>query len=610
MSYLDIPRIHFAGRFFTDPSTVNNDPTHYNDDVTKPSPWQNPIGQHRFEFRDCKIMSAVGANGFITDDTIIGTNIITTNQPESARIVDLDVYQQAVSTLYGMQLQLQVGNAVITGLLDPAELNLVWINCVIPTRSWEPDDYDQDSFGGDMNSCGAFQSVLRVDFSSWPTTTTSQVLKDLQSATLVQNGQYLISVRFTLDGYQNVPQDKDYLTGRIVGTLGPVFAKEPLYSPGGRWLMPRNWAKTDPWYWPSFNNCPFKVDAARNVLTIDFSNSICRQTAGGPPVDLGNLFASIDTREPAILELGNVDYSDFAYNNNAQVTEFKLTPVQTAALQQGFLRLTSSQKDIGQSLVLSEPTDTPIQFAAEQRVIRMAGQPGTTTTIRVYVSQMGKPLAGKQLAVIIESVHGDTPGATVPPTNPGDTPQADGALEASISPSDANGFAEVTLLVAKDPGQRTPELDGQLYFIIVFDPDLPHSDWSVPNTPPPPQDKTISCVVFSDYQVNTNPQWSEIQAMFAPYMKLYPFMASLVNLTDQHTFTIFAKNPNWAAYGAQPGRLGIDAGAIPYYLTMDFNDPRYMPISRDLSDAKLLTTLYFIKNLQQTSAGDEQKSAS
>jgi hypothetical protein len=31
LSYLSYPRLHFAGRFQADPSTVNNDPEHFDD---------------------------------------------------------------------------------------------------------------------------------------------------------------------------------------------------------------------------------------------------------------------------------------------------------------------------------------------------------------------------------------------------------------------------------------------------------------------------------------------------------------------------------------------------------------------------------------------------
>lgn len=219
------------------------------------------------------------------------------------------------------------------------------------------------------------------------------------------------------------------------------------------------------------------------------------------------------------------------------------------------------------------------------------------------MSKRGVPLAGKQLNIFLESVHGNTPGATVPPTNPGDTPQADGAIRPGISVTNQNGFATLQIEVLKDPGQRTPELDGQLYFIVVFDPDYPHPDWSAPNGTPPPQDQMISCKAFSQYVVNDNPPWQEVQAMMEPYMKLYPGMRKIIDLSNQHTFTIFSKNPPWQILykDNRIGPLGINSGAIPYYMSCDFQDPRLMPVSRDLSAAKTLTIMYFIKNLQSQS---------
>ena len=39
-NYMDPPRINIAGKFFANPSTVNNDPKHYTDEDKRPSPWQ------------------------------------------------------------------------------------------------------------------------------------------------------------------------------------------------------------------------------------------------------------------------------------------------------------------------------------------------------------------------------------------------------------------------------------------------------------------------------------------------------------------------------------------------------------------------------------------
>ena len=606
MSYLDVPRIHFAGRFFTDPSTVNNDPTHYNPDVTKPSPWQEPEGQHRFQFRDCSVRSGVNASGAVANDPVIGATVETTDIPDPARIVDLDVYQQIVTALIGLQIKITLPNGQsILGNADTVTLNGVWTNAVLPTRSWSPSDYDQDSFGGDMNAAGYFHTVVRFNMASWGPTS-SPLLTQLRGATLTVNGQLLLSFRFVLDGFENTPQDANFRTGRIVGTFGPVFANEPLYNAGQRWMQPRSFSASDPWYSPSFNACSFKVDKVRKKLVLDLANSICRQQAAGPPVDLGTVTAQVGYMDPPIVQIGTVDYSAFAYENNAHITELPLTDQQVNMLDSQGLNLVTARTDLGSPLILSEAPKT-LEYAVEVRPIRMTGSPGTTATTQVYVSLNGAPVANKQLSLYIESVHGNTPGATVPPYNPGNTPQADGALTGSITATNQFGFATVTLKVLKDPGFRTPELDGQLYFVIVYDPQAPVPNWA---TDPPVQEHQISVLVWSDYPVNQNPSWEDIVAIFAPYMKLYPFMKNRIDLTDPHTFQIFSRNPPWIAYNPQnprppfqfPGNsnLQIDAGAIPYYLTFDTNDPRYMPITRDLSPNKWLTVLYYIKNLQAT----------
>ncbi len=488
----------------------------------------------------------------------------------------------------------------ISGQLDPATLNNFWTNAVLPTRSWGG-DYGEDSYGGDMNACGCFQSVLRINAVEWPASGSSPVLNELRSATILDasTGQLLLSVKFVLDGFQNVPQDANFRTGRIVGTLGPVNANEPLYNPGQRVLQPRSFSPNDPWYCPSFNEAFFKVDKTRSTLVLDLANSICRQSAGGDPVDIGILTASINMPNEPNIPIGAVDYSAFSYQNNALITEIALTAGQIAALDKGTLSLASARTDLGDSQVLTE-TGSDISFAVEVRPIRMVGDPGTTATTQVYISRKGMPLAGKTLALHIESVHGNTPGATVPPSNPGNTSQADGALQASITPSDANGFATVTLSVVKDPGSRTVELDGQLYFIILYDPEQPAPDW----TDQPIQEHLISCLAWSQYNINTHPSWEEVQAMMVPYMKLYPSMRNQLDLTDQHSFSVFAINPPWShAYNAPPYQqngINLSAGAIPYFLTRDFNHSLYMPISRDLSPNKLATVLYYVMNLQNS----------
>ncbi|WP_296700658.1 hypothetical protein [Algoriphagus sp.] len=593
MSYLSYPRINFYGRFFTDPSTVNNDPTHYEVANTVPSPWQNPKGLHKFQLQDCSVVSAIGKDGEV-QDPIVGLPFVTTDQPSAAKIADIDVYQQGVPTIYGMEVSIPISDGVsLTGLIDAAVLNQLWWVAVLATRSWEDADYQMDSFGGDMNACGVYQSIIRVPVANWPKDEVSPILANLKSRTLEENGNYLVSIRFVVDGYRNVPEDKNYQTGRITGSLGPVFANEPLYSPGVRMLTGRAQDKSDPWNWPMFNTCPFTVDQERKLLILDLANGICRKTAGGAPVDLGNLTAWIKPQNAPAISLGNVDYSEFCFNSYSHIVQVPITDDQITALDSSGLSLEMSRTDIGPAEIFSENI-SQLNIEVQVRPVRITGTPGNIATTRVYVSKFSKPLVGIKLGVDIVSVHGNTPGATVPPTNPGNTPQAFGAIEASITETDSLGFATVSIAVLKNPGYRTPQLDGQLYFINLYD-----SEGIAPVSTN--QSAMISCLVWSDYKVNENPTWPEIQEIFAGYVKLFPGMTEKINLIDFKSFEVFAKNPPWKhMYGENtpPYPLGINSGAIGFFLSRDFNDTRYMPVTRDMSPEKTMTVLHFIKNLQ------------
>ncbi|MEB2783516.1 hypothetical protein [Algoriphagus persicinus] len=593
MSYLSYPRINFYGRFFTDPSTVNNDPTHYEVENTVPSPWQNPNGLHRFQLQECSVVSAIGASGEVSDP-LVNLPFITTDKPSSAKIADIDVYQQGVPTIYGMQVSIPISDGVsLTGLVDSAVLNQLWWVAVLATRGWQDSDYMMDSFGGDMNACGVYQSVIRVPQATWPDDSVSPVLALLKSRTTLEDGNYLISMRFVVDGYRNVPEDVNYQTGRITGSLGPVIGSEPRYNPGARMLAGRTQDKSDPWNWPMFNTCPFVIDQTRKLLILDLANGICRQNAGGAPVDLGTLTAHVTLADNSKVSLGGVDYSEFCYNLYSHIVEMPLTDAQLTQALAGSLSFTMSRTDIGPQVVFQENI-LQTNIEVEVRPIRMSGFPGTTSSTRVYVGRLQEPLVGKQLQVDVVSVHGNTPGATVPPSNPGNTPQADGAIEAEISPTDANGFATVIINVLSDPGSRTPQLDGQLYFINVTDPDQLVSE-------PISQSAMISCLVWSAYPIDENPTWPEIQEIFAGYVKLFPGMTEKINLIDYNSFQTFALNPPFGLYQAPPGPLGIDKGAIPFFMSREVTDPRYMPVTRDMSPERTMTVLYYVKNMQDNS---------
>ena len=625
MSYMDLPRITLLGRFFTDPSTVDNDPAHYDPACVRPSPWQEPMGQHRFYFQNVTVQAAIDPSGnLITQgDPLIGVTVGHDLTFGPARIVDLDVYQQGISGIWGMNLQIPVSKTVVlTGQLDTPHLNSCRFTRVLPTRGWADwDEYGASSFGGDSYACGVFQTVARFPASSWPASSGSAILDALRAASITDSaGNVVVSFRMVLDGYQNVSSDSGFRTGRMAANIGPVLtASEPLSALASRWManrpllqnMPqgRKAKQTSPWYWPDFYAAPFyfaQRSGGSQTIVVDLANALATQIPGGSPVPLGNL--TVQYASTPNVTFGTLQATDDLYNTFGGIVELAVTPAQWA-MRHTPVQIVTDHDDVGGPVLWDE--SSPVTVVADRRSLCMTSEPGSsasTAQCNVWVGQWGEPYSPPDLNVEVVSVVKGVCGATVPWSAgyQGNTPQANGALTATISPPDANGIAVVTLTAAKDPGFRTPFLDGQLYFIVVY----------TGSTPPnlmqaaAPQESQISCVLWSSYPLNQNPQWSEIAAIFEPYVRLFPYMTSLIDLSDPHSAQIFITNPPWQPPSgppqfnpptpyALPNGNTIARGAIPFYMTRPPTDPRYMPLSRDLSPNKLLTVLYFAYNLQR-----------
>jgi len=603
MSYLGLPRLHLLGTFFTDPSTVNNDPTHYDPAVARPSPWQNPKGQHRFMFTDVRVNSAVDATGtLVSDDPVIGATANSLDTPSPAKLVDLDVYQQAVPEIYGFVLGISIdGGPPLVGRLDRSTCNGLWYSRVLPTRGWQDwDEYGASSFGGDTFSCGVWRTTLRVDPKTWPATT--GVLSQLKDATTRDSaGNYLLAVRMVVDSFQNVPWHDDNGHGRVLMTLGPVAAGEQTTILGRHWLSPRAVDPTkSPWYWPSFYGVSAEFvqrpDGAKR-LVLDFADALALQQPGGPVVPLGDLTVLIgkDLRDP----MGPFQVTEDLYDNLGGIIELPVSDAQWAR-RAAPLQIVTPLPDIGGPLLWSEGPGPWIE--ATSRSFRLEGVKGATATSTLKVTQFGAPMANVPLKVAVVPVVRGILAATVPwedTGNHGNTSSGNGALTATVTPTDAAGLATVTLTVQKNPGERTPQLDGQLYFIVPY----------VGPTPPdltkvvPPQEAMISCVVFQAFPA-TRPTWKNVRTLMEPYAKLYPGMTEQIDLTQEQAFFTFAVNPPWIVLdpSAPPivlkdGRK-IAAGAIPYMMTRDVDDPRFMPVTRDFSKSKLDYVLNYVADLQ------------
>ena len=114
-------------------------------------------------------------------------------------------------------------------------------------------------------------------------------------------------------------------------------------------------------------------------------------------------------------------------------------------------------------------------------------------------------------------------------------------------------------MTAGDPGNPRKFIDGQVYGVRF--------SWAKDNDPQFPRDpnKFISVHVFDRY--DKAPTWENLQPMLQQYAKLYPFMVGQMNIADLQTIQSNIK-------------------ALQTVLNMPINDPRYMPVTRDMSRDK------------------------
>src|SRR5262245_54323951 len=103
MSYLNPLRLHFAGRFQANVSTVNNDPAHF--DITNfktsyqdmqgpkmvpPNGWFSPQGDAAWRLLGCQITSAWTSTGVVSNDPVMGCIVADSDGRVPAKLVDLD----------------------------------------------------------------------------------------------------------------------------------------------------------------------------------------------------------------------------------------------------------------------------------------------------------------------------------------------------------------------------------------------------------------------------------------------------------------------------------------------------------------------------------------
>jgi hypothetical protein len=245
MSYLDLPRLHFSGLFFTGPSTINNITQNYTPSVLLENAqhqydpnvagW-DPTGVAQWWLEECTVLSAVGSGAAPVDasDAVIGADVVTPSPKtpmsdghdgfyDIAKMVDLDPDQQGRSALFGVRIAVTLPNgAGLQGAMTVPELRQLNGRIPLQIGSWV-------AVG---NWMGTLQDVQwSGDISGSP------FLSSLQAVSAQG-----LAVKLTVDLHQNNPANiftagDLFCYGRVLGSIGPAFAGELAQVVPGRCLQ-------------------------------------------------------------------------------------------------------------------------------------------------------------------------------------------------------------------------------------------------------------------------------------------------------------------------------------------------------------------------------------
>jgi hypothetical protein len=651
MSYLDVPRIHFGGLFFTNPSTINNFDRSYNPGVPltngqgayvsvppggPPAGW-NAVGTAQLWLSECAVLSAVGPGGtLVSADPIVGA-LVESPSPSTpkttpdgkgfydiAKLVDLDPDQQGRSAVYGLRIFVTLpGGGGFSGLMSVPELQNLNGRVVPPNSpsSW--------------SAVGTWMGqITEVE---WMADPSSPFLAEFQQAC-----QLGIAVKLTTDLHQNnfntrLTPGNLFCYGRVLGSLGPIHAGELAQVVPGRQIAtppapapaaalrsvaleaapsPRRTlalgakpindrfgggeggarlrsaaptpaaadaadvavaATSDPSL--QWNPAPAQVSqgGSGSLLHIDLGGSLQLQgTSDASGIwssngqflqDTGISVGVLTSAGIQPLANGQISFANQYVPLNSQnkqvdlVTSSGLVDVALESNEAALVQTNPLVITVNGTTVLQEPANG-LFLGSNPFSVRLT--PGASAEVQVMARQFGQPVVGQQpLTWEIDAVATSS-GQLAPSTN---------VSLAWDGSTDANGIATLTVSTVEQdptlPAYRQP-MDSQVYY--VFFSDLAGQAIGDGNA-----NANVSVLRFQSYVAPANPTWQQdVGPILQAYARLYPGMKDRLDIGDEATVAGFASSM-------------LARMALP------FLDPAYMPVTRDLSPAKVAMILAWLK---------------
>ncbi len=580
-SFLDRPRINFVGQFRADVATRNNVPENYKsiESGDKIIDLFNPEGTNTFSLLKCRVTSVVLNSGLTIDDEIVGQPIVANPGTSLPKLVALDTHEQLASSIFGLKLGLnwnlnkQLKNAFLGDFLPSVIERDVW------QRQADSHDPNERCIFGKRQCLGAHCSSKLINV-KWSENITSKALNTLKQFTHNDNENgYSLSVILTLFNYSRIPEEKHFLYGSIIGSIGVSKPHEPKIFPENRvmkYVKPSlkvpSWSPLceliDQWVTTTY------FDVIGSTLTIDFGNSfpidtngeLCRLYRYFVGLLLNNqekveIISELPYRHNDWYQL-TVGIQDFELNEMHQnliknhkvaLVVFKTEP-KGDHLDQVIYPICSNENthNCVYTLLVEDPyLITPMDYSNYRL------EKGNIALPKLKVRHFGS-IPTSQLSVTVSDISHNAIAT-----------ESD-LVYTSIERTDETGVATFRF-VAGDVGTPRKGIDGQLFiFTYCICEDCKKMNF-LGQKCEGSTGNYISFFVWSHYIYEKPYFWDpHIQPIFSYYEKMFPAMSRIIKLGDYDDVI-------------KPHNINL----ILFSMSLHINHPGYMPASRDLSPTKI-----------------------
>ena len=614
-SYLDVPRIHFSGKFRADTNSRNN--YRCNFDYDRPAysegDW-NYKGSSEWEFLDTYITAVIDSGGNkIVTSSLLGAELFSNQIQPLAKLVDLDVDYQ-ISTLYGLKLGLRKdGETLFLGDWSPS---FVAHNLWFKMRCFLPGGHPAH----DAELAGS--STSRITNISWANI--SPALQEFIQCTDC-TGDLSIAISY------NYFSQEAFTIGEVIGTIGLAKSGEPLNDGGDRKLqtthpdlkfppehMCYNEKKEEEKPWTLL--APFVIDKSRSKLVVDISNAFPVDIEN-KPIDLGELSFGILKEDDSVIIFGDeVPYRNWELiRKYGGVIEQHLDSNGMSLLERSQLVIVKQvPKDIHNSVQVVEML--PSLKHLDHKVILLFKE------LLYYIRPMDHyqsrleykgETSSSNMALLVSKFGIPTPGVTIRIFNANEVIPDKGVIAtqdtavtksyglvtftfeaASPIPEQRKYKGDpckgVTYIKGKTAGHYRPDpndseqiyhlpIDGQVYAFYYCADEGANRPCSIPEKriddfillcP-----TIISFLAFSTMNYERPYTWvNYVGPIFHQFHHLHHIMSTILNMKNYTEVTL-------------PHNVELLRASF----TKDFTDPNYMPVTRDLSPTKLAMILEWLE---------------